>query len=69
MAGYGVRWREYGKKDRIISKQKNFETDQLRERFISALTERENFREIVAWSDQKEEGKCSVTLSGNLNYR
>jgi hypothetical protein len=55
MAGYSIKWREYGEGDRIVAKKKNFRTDLLRERFVSALTERENFREIVAWSDQKGE--------------
>ena len=57
MERYRVKWREYGEGDRIVAKKKSFRTDQLRERFISSLTEKQNFHEIIAWIDQKEEGK------------
>jgi thymidylate synthase len=52
MEAFSVKWRECDDRERIVVKQKRFKTDQLREKFIAALTEKQNFREIIAWSDR-----------------
>jgi hypothetical protein len=52
MERYSVKWRESDNRDRIVAKKKNFKTDQQRERFVSALTVKENFHEIISWSDR-----------------
>lgn len=48
---YGVRWIEWGKDDRMQKKEKFFKTSKAREKFVEKLEKKDNFQEIIAWSD------------------
>lgn len=45
---YGVRWQEFNKKDELVMKEKNFETEKARDKFIEKLMQKDNFYSIYA---------------------
>lgn len=48
----GVQWREFGKDDRVVNKEKFFGTEKAMMNFIKKLEEKSNFYEIVAYTGQ-----------------
>lgn len=48
---YGLRWNEVNRNDQIVTKEKDFKTEMGRAKFIAKLVEKDNFIEIVAYSD------------------
>jgi len=48
---YGVRWRQWGKGDRLETKEKFFRTNAQRERFVRKLEDGDRLHELVAWCD------------------
>ena len=53
MAEFGLRWQEFDRKDRLVSKEKFFETDKAREQFVDRLQKKDNFHGIVAMCNEK----------------
>ncbi len=51
---YGLRWTETDRNDRIVTKEKEFKTEKQREKFIAKLEEKDNFIEVVAYSDPEQ---------------
>lgn len=51
---YGLRWKETDRNDQIVTKEKNFRTEQERADFITKLEGKDNFIEIVAYSDPEQ---------------
>ena len=47
---YGLKWQEFDKNDRIITKTKMFKSDDARKEFIKKLKEKDNFNKIVAYT-------------------
>jgi len=54
---FGLRWQEFDKNDRLVTKEKWFPSSELREGFANKLETKDNFKEFVAWSDPKIAGK------------
>lgn len=52
---WGVKWIEFTKDSRQITKQRFFSTEKSREHFADILKEKDNFKEFVAWSDPSKE--------------
>jgi len=50
---YGLRWQEFDKNDRLITKDKFFKSDEARRKFAEKLETKGNFNTIIAWSDPK----------------
>jgi len=46
---YGIRWQEFNKKDQLVMKEKNFETEKALNKFIEKLIQKDNFHSIYAW--------------------
>ena len=44
----GLRWQEFDRKDRAVTKEKFFKSQEERERFIDKLEKKDNFYQIVA---------------------
>ena len=51
---YGLRWKETDRNDQIVTKEKDFRTEQERAKFIAKLKEKGNFIEVVAYSDPEQ---------------
>jgi len=45
---YGVRWTEFDRQDRLVSKQRMFKSAESRDKFIEKLRNKNNFNEIIA---------------------
>lgn len=45
---YGVRWTEFDRSDRLVTKEKMFGSIKSRDKFIEELMRKSNFNEIVA---------------------
>lgn len=52
---WGLRWTEFGRDDRIVTKEKLFKTEEARLKYISKLEEKDNFYEILAYSDSNSD--------------
>ena len=46
---YGVRWMEFTRDNRIITKEKLFRTEVARERFAALIAEQAKFWKFVSW--------------------
>jgi len=46
---YGVEWTEVDRVNRIITKRREFPTEQARQRFCEALAEKSFFVDFTAW--------------------
>lgn len=47
---FGVRWQEFGRNDRPVTKQKFFKTEKAREAFCEKVEQKDNFWRFVAWN-------------------
>jgi len=47
---YGVRWSEFGKDDRIVKKEKIFDTKAKLDAFTKKLEKKDNFNKFEAWT-------------------
>lgn len=45
---YGVRWQEFDRNDRIVTKEKVFRSNEALDKFIDKIVEKDNFYQIVA---------------------
>jgi hypothetical protein len=52
---YGVRWKEFNKQNRIVTKEQFFPSEKARESFANNLEKRESFKEFDAWTDPSED--------------
>lgn len=50
--GYALAWQEFDRNDRVITKTKEFKTEQARENFITKLEDKSNFYQILAFDDE-----------------
>ncbi len=48
---WGIRWAEFTKDSRRVTKQRDFLNSASRERFANDIQAKDNFAEFVAWSD------------------
>ena len=48
---YAVRWQEFDRNDRVVTKEREFKTAKAREAFIIKLEEKDSFFQILAYSD------------------
>jgi hypothetical protein len=46
---YGIRWQEFGKNDRVVTKEKIFKTEKAMSAFIEKLEQKDNFYRIDAY--------------------
>ena len=44
---YGVKWREFDKNDRLVTKEKFFKNKKSYDKFIDKLEDKDNFYEII----------------------
>ncbi len=44
---YGVKWTEFDKRDRLVTKEKFFKTKKAYDKFIEKLEDKDNFYEII----------------------
>lgn len=51
---YGLRWKETDRNDQIVTKEKDFRTEQERADFITKLEGKDNFIEIVAYANPEQ---------------
>lgn len=71
---YGLRWKETDRNDQIVTKEKDFRTEQERADFITELEGKDNFIEVVAYSDPepapatKTSGVFKVVTDRNPNF-
>lgn len=47
---YGIRWREFDRKDRLVTKEKWFKRAAAMDKFIKKREEKDNFVEVIAYS-------------------
>lgn len=63
--GWGVRWAEFGRDDRVVNKEKIFKTEKAREAFAEKVSQKDNFKEFLAWSEpQTESASSSKEIKG-----
>ena len=48
--GFGVRWTEFDKNDRGVTKEKFFATEKAREKFCEKVEQKDNFWRFEAWN-------------------
>lgn len=46
---WGVRWREWDRRDQLVTKERTFATEKALDRFVEKLEKKDNFHEFVAW--------------------
>lgn len=51
---YGLRWKETDRNDQIVTKEKDFRTEQERADFITKLEGKDNFIEVVAYANPEQ---------------
>lgn len=51
---WGIRWAEFGKGDRTVTKEKFFKTEKERDTFADKVEKKDNFSEFLAWSDPRK---------------
>lgn len=61
---YGLRWKETDRNDRVVTKEKDFRTERERAKFIAKLEEKDNFIEVVAYSDPEPASAPVTKTSG-----
>jgi len=54
---YGLRWKETDRNDQIVTKEKDFRTEQERADFITKLEGKDNFIEVVAYAKPRADLK------------
>lgn len=47
---FGLRWNEFNRQDRVVTKEKWFNTEKAREKYAEKLEQKDNFYGIVAYS-------------------
>jgi hypothetical protein len=45
-----VRWQEFGRDDRLVSKERTFKTEKAMQAFMAKQEQKDNFYQWVAWS-------------------
>lgn len=50
---YGIRWQEFTKSGGVVTKEKFFTSEALREGYANKLQEKDNFKEILSWSEPR----------------
>lgn len=63
---YGVRWQEIDRKDRVVTKEKVFATEDERRRFCSQLEVKDNFVRWMGWLDPTSDGFFASLLKGDV---
>lgn len=64
---YGLRWKETDRNDQIVTKEKDFRTEQERADFITKLEGKDNFIEIVAYANPEQtEAPAPVTKTSGV---
>lgn len=48
---WGIEWTEFNNRDRLVGKKKFFKTEKDRTRFIDKLEKKNNFNQVMAYSD------------------
>ena len=48
---YAVAWQEFDRNDRIVTKRKEFKTEKQLKAFVEKLEQKNNFYQILAFSD------------------
>ncbi len=48
---YSVRWQEFDRQDRVVTKEKHFATKAARDKFCDKLQDKPNFWRFAAWSN------------------
>lgn len=51
---WGIRWQEFDRNDRIVTKEKEFNSRDARDKFVSTLEKKDNFYRVSAWLDATE---------------
>jgi hypothetical protein len=49
MKEYGVRWTEFNRRDELVQKEKFFDTEKKRDKYIEKLEQKDNFYRIEAY--------------------
>jgi hypothetical protein len=52
---WGVRWTEFDRDNRLVTKEKIFSTERARNNFIDGRERKDNFGDVIAWLDPKPE--------------
>jgi hypothetical protein len=53
MSNYGLRWNEFNKKGELVAKERWFDSEESRERFLDKLYSKESFHSVSSTSDPK----------------
>lgn len=61
---YGLRWKGTDRNDQIVTKEKDFRTEQERADFITKLEGKDNFIEIVAYANPEQTEAPATKTSG-----
>lgn len=54
---WGIRWQEFDRNDRIVTKEKEFNSRDARDKFVSTLEKKDNFYRVSAWLDATEKNQ------------
>lgn len=46
---FGVRWQEFSKDDRMVTKEKFFDSENKRAKFVDRLVRKDNFYKVLAY--------------------
>lgn len=65
---WGVRWQEFDRNDRIVTKEKEFNSRDARDKFVSTLEKKDNFYRISSWLDATEKNKEASVKQESADY-
>lgn len=54
---WGIRWQEFDRNDRVVTKEKEFNSKDARDKFVSTLEKKDNFYRVSAWLDATEKNQ------------
>jgi len=68
---YGVEWTEVDRAERIVTKRREFTTEQARQKFCEALAEKASFVDFTAWLEPEygpgsDDDDTTLTIHGSL---
>ena len=54
---WGIRWQEFDRNDRVVTKEKEFNSKDARDKYVSTLEKKDNFYRVSAWLDATEKNQ------------